>query len=435
MRAFDIGCLSLCAVLTACASSGPGPSRPDGGTCSVGNCLGCCQGNSCIDPPTAAACGSFGAVCAVCSPSQTCSSWGRCEAKPPGCSGCAGCCKNDLCYPGNTDAACGAGGGACADCSADSRTCNGATSTCQGSAGCSGCAGCCKNNQCSPGNTGAACGKGGVACVDCSASSKTCNAGGVCEAVASCGPASCNGCCSGGQCLGGSSDGACGKGGVGCVDCAASSKVCGSSSQACEATASCGPANCNGCCAAGGCRQGITVTECGANGAACSTCPQSFQLCTSGQCVVDPSSKWQVTAVSAVIGQSKVWDPWLIGNYQLPDAYFGMDINGCSQSHLEACGPAVDNSFTPNWNAVLKTNSGTTAILKASDLKASWCAFVGDSDGVSACTLPFETIGMCIVTVTDQELTQGSKTINACPNPNDSVNYVTALKLQFKNVP
>jgi hypothetical protein len=151
--------------------------------------------------------------------------------------------------------------------------------------------------------------------------------------------------------------------------------------------------------------------------------------------VVDPDSKWQVIAVSATVSQSKVWDPWLPAAYEPPDPYFGIDTNSCSISGLDGCGPSVNNTFTPSWNGAVKSVGLITLDFKASELKKGWCAFVGDADGTGACIVPFETIGLCTVSVSDQELVQGSKTIGSCPNPNDGVNYVSSLKLQFKHVP
>jgi hypothetical protein len=218
------------------------------------------------------------------------------------------------------------------------------------------------------------------------------------------------------------------------VDCAASSKTCGASGI-CEGVTGCGPSNCStGCCAGGACEQNPSKTACGTNGAACVSCPQSYHQCTGGKCVVDPDSDWQVIAVSATISQAKVWDPWLIGNSELPDPYFGIDIGGCSSLSLSGCGPSVDNTFSPVWNGAVKSMF-MTVNFKASELKAQWCAFVGDADGTGACTPPFETMALCSVSVTDQELVQGSKTISSCVNPGDGVTYVTNLQLQLKYAP
>ena len=139
--------------------------------------------------------------------------------------------------------------------------------------------------------------------------------------------------------------------------------------------------------------------------------------------MVDPASKWKVTAVSATIDQTKAWD----GSGGAPDPYFGIDWGGCTGWNLDKCGPWDKDTYTPVWNAEMGT-------VTAGTLKGSWCAFVFDGDSFKACLLPYQTMAQCTVVVTDADLAQGGKTVGTCPCP-DGNNYVTDLKLEFTYVP
>lgn len=208
------------------------PSRPpiflDGtsGSCTPSSCQGCCQGQTCVDPPVNAACGIGGLPCAPCPADKICQS-GSCIPGSGTCDSvtCAsGCCQNGQCVSGITNAACGKGGQPCTDCTLFSQTCDATSQTCQGSAACgpATCAtGCCQGNQCLPGNLDSACGQGGKACADCTSTSQSCNISTrICEGSTSCGPSTCaSGCCESGQCLSGTADSACGSGGAACQSC------------------------------------------------------------------------------------------------------------------------------------------------------------------------------------------------------------------------
>ena len=92
-----------------------------------------------MNPPTTAACGTAGAACTTCAPSQVCSA-GACVCDRTTCTGC--CNAGGLCVPA-TAQACGSQGGACAACAAG-LTCD-ATGKCACTpASCPG--GCCQAN-------------------------------------------------------------------------------------------------------------------------------------------------------------------------------------------------------------------------------------------------------------------------------------------------
>jgi hypothetical protein len=140
---------------------------------------GCCVGDICAFGDRANACGTGGAQCQNCAnqtPARVCDN-GKCQlptCSPANCKN--GCCSNNVCVTGTTDNACGQiGGGQCADCTDTNqqcvnrqcvgRRCN--ASTCPD--------GCCRGNSCESGFASNACGEGGAACANCTASSSYCN--------------------------------------------------------------------------------------------------------------------------------------------------------------------------------------------------------------------------------------------------------------------
>ncbi|MBL8951665.1 MAG: hypothetical protein JNK82_12865 [Myxococcaceae bacterium] len=94
-----------------------------------------------------------------------------------------------------------------------------------------------------------------------------------------CGPENCNGCCAGDACIAGDQPGACGRGGNVCQACASNDRCTGGACEGCNAN------NCAGCC-----RGSLCITEqnafvCGAAGEACRACPPLRAECSpSGEC-------------------------------------------------------------------------------------------------------------------------------------------------------
>lgn len=434
----DTACGQGGALCTDCAATGgtcQGQVCQGGKPCGPQTCQGCCQGGQCFSGADSNRCGTNGAPCQDCTESsKSCDPQsGTCVVgPPPSCSPTtcgSGCCQGNQCLPGNTNAACGKGGTACVDCTTLGKTCDTGAKTCTGPPpGCSpsSCTGCCKNNQCLPGADDAACGQGGVPCADCAASGKICGAQGACVQQPGCGPGSCPGCCDGTQCLGGSDNWACGTGGVPCQDCSAAGGTC--SGGSCSA-AGCGPGSCNGCCDGNTCLPGTSKAACGVGGATCKSCGKSFQICSSGFCEIDPSSNWVLKVIRASINQNKVWDSWLIGDSKMPDPYFGIDWDTCSKWSIDSpCTGAESNTFDPEWWYEIGT-------FTAQEIKGGWCAFVGDADGPGACLPPFESIGLCPIKVYDSELEQGGKTVYSCPHPDDGTNHITYLEFKFIHSP
>ena len=96
---------------------------PDAGQrqgCSNANCVGCCQGDTCMSGTTTGTCGIGGAACVTCQPRETCSG-GSCVAQTCDADSCPdGCCGVDnTCQAGDTVSACGGGGALCEICDSD----------------------------------------------------------------------------------------------------------------------------------------------------------------------------------------------------------------------------------------------------------------------------------------------------------------------------
>ncbi|MFO0663387.1 MAG: hypothetical protein U0174_05520 [Polyangiaceae bacterium] len=276
----NCGASRTCSAAThACIAGGCGPS----------NCDGCCLGNQCMKGVDGKNCGSAGQACTNCDASgQKCTPFsgvqgGRCEGTPS-CSpaNCKGCCTSDgKCVGGVDQVACGVGGASCKACGA-AEACN--AGKCEPSSKCNptNCTGdsCCFNDECVPGTGDTACGVGGAACQNCAGNNQTCSAG-KCVAP-TCSPATCpNGCCQAGFCVTGTQDDACGKGGLACNDCSANGRVCGAG-NVCQVP--CNAQTCgNGCCEGNTCRAGFGDARCGSGGAQCDNCTAKNQTCDINQ--------------------------------------------------------------------------------------------------------------------------------------------------------
>lgn len=322
--------------------------------CSFENCSGCCDGDVCVETPTATACGDGGGACTACGSGETCAG-GQCVAVND-CSNCDGCCINGTqCVPGNTVSACGAGGSACTTC-ASGTGCDGDTGTCQpircDATNCSGC--CTANGVCLTVDqqTTAACGADGDACATCPAAASDCVQG-TCVVDQPCLEVCNNGCCTAtGQCI----------------------------PYAAQDNTTCG---------------GDTGPE------VCSACTGQLS-CVGGGCVADIS--WRVSLVSAVIsatnGDGQAWDGGLAN--PLPDPYGAVALTG--DTFLDGFTPTIDNTTTPNWNHSFGN------YLQSDLLAQGLSVVIRDSDGLGL----FQTIGACDITITAAHLSAGSVTKPTC---------------------
>lgn len=302
------GALVLVLLGGGCGRTSLEPETLDSGTtstqCGPSTCPnGCCDASGvCRTGFDVRACGSVGGRCTDCVANgfTLCNANRVCGRDDPACSPSScptGCCATDegqrRCLSGTEGAACGRNGDACANCTTEGRACDVASRAC-GSTTCSpaNCNGCCVGDKCLPGDATTACGTRGAACDTC-ATGQVCRAasggGGVCEGTRTCGPANCGGCCNAaGQCVAGNDTTACGKGGQACSACGLNS-VCVRdglpNERTCQLQTTCGPTNCPGCCVGNQCVTATTPTACGTNGQQCKTCPTGQVCNASGTCV------------------------------------------------------------------------------------------------------------------------------------------------------
>ena len=325
---------------------------------------GCCDADGICQPGVSAiACGGngtacescpVGSECGSCPPGYSCPAERFCGCTPQSCP--TGCCAGGpfgafggTCQAGTVDSQCGSGGTRCEDCTQPSTACLNcpqSNSMAQGLMGqASVASGSCSNQQCvfppvstcldgcvdalgqcQPGASNTACGNGGQACEDCTASGIGCfrqqcvdlGDAGVCNAQ------SCpTGCCdyATGQCRQGITGTACGRSGADCQDCVLRGQIC-SNQQTCTAPnggLGCGAFNCNGCCDGNAnCVPVNSDTQCGFAGSRCVDCTGLGDRCASGACTAadggvacvqsctgccDVSGNCQLGAIDAECGQ------------------------------------------------------------------------------------------------------------------------------------
>src|SRR5579871_2208067 len=144
--------------------------------CNATSCTGCCDSTgTCVSGVTSNACGSSGTACAACGSNQTCLN-GTCQTQQQqgscGPSNCmSGCCAHNQCINPPTAAACGSGGGACVPC-AGGLVCQAGNCVSTGGCDSTNCGGCCTTaGQCITAETVSQCGNGtaGSLCAPCGA--------------------------------------------------------------------------------------------------------------------------------------------------------------------------------------------------------------------------------------------------------------------------
>lgn len=343
VRPHAVAVAALLLVAAACGGSEPPPNTTQ---CTFENCSGCCDGDQCVETPTATACGDGGGACTACGAGETCAG-GQCVAVAD-CSNCDGCCIGGTqCVPGNTVSACGSGGETCTTCGVGFG-CNGDTGDCEpircDASNCNGC--CTANGVCLTVDqqTTNACGTGGDACEVCSAGASGCVQG-TCVVDQPCLSVCTDGCCTAsGQCIPFAQQ---------------DSNQCGGDT---------GPETCGTC---------------------------SAQLsCVGGGCIADIS--WKVSLVSAEILQRSdtAWDTGPLTN-PLPDPYGGISLTG--DTFLDGFTPTIDNTLTPNWNHSFGN------YVQSELLAQGLSVVIRDSDGLGL----FETIGSCNVAITTAHLSAG----------------------------
>ncbi len=163
----------------------------------------------------------------------------------------------------------------------------------------------------------------------------------------------------------------------------------------------CTPATCtNGCCAGTTCITTLSAQQCGHGGGACQPCAPCDRCSVAGTCELDPTSLWDLWAVSATLNAidpnvkapaSTTWDldSGEVGG-TLPDPFVELDILAQPLITLGHTATIVDTLF-PNWTGLptaAQALLNPAAPLTASDLMGErWQIVVGDDDvGVANAT-------------------------------------------------
>jgi formylglycine-generating enzyme required for sulfatase activity len=252
---------------------GPGG---DGGDCNATNCGGgCCDGSTCVAPPTLSKCGAGGAACSVCSETaaDSCGADATCRCGSGPVCAAGRVCKGGQCRCGNAEA-CGKQGDQCVDgvckcgsgdaCAGAADTCVTGECRCGSDALCSGGTDRCTDGRCRCGEgepcsgTTDQCVKGSCLCGSsqpcagtadrCDSGTCRCGAGAACERAADT--------CAGGACRCGSGP-AC----SGTADsCAGGMCQCGNG-PACLFPKSCVNGICASCATAADCNDNLACTD------------------------------------------------------------------------------------------------------------------------------------------------------------------------------
>jgi hypothetical protein len=166
-----------------------------------------------------------------------------------------------------------------------------------------------------------------------------------------CSPETCSGCCMGGVCQAGVTTTGCGNGGTECVQCG-TGFICGAEQQ-CVANqpGTCDASNCAGCCIGSTCVEAPTKSACGIGGAACTQCAANNICNTEGQCVLNPLSKWRVSAIRAELTERDInAEEWDTIDGSAPDVFVLLHCPP-SNSPNSAQTPDVE-SYYPEWTTL-----------------------------------------------------------------------------------
>ena len=154
--------------------------------------------------------------------------------------------------------------------------------------------------------------------------------------------------------------------------------------------ARCTAMNCMGCCAGEVCVMPVSAQQCGAHGAACTTCGACQTCSAAGACEIDPSSQWTIVAAGAQVAMSPpgggTWDPAhgdeggtspdLFCEYENPAGDLTATTAGVTSTIVDVTSASWNQTITPSGVTV-----SASALMAA---KPAWRIWVGDED----CTRP-----------------------------------------------
>ena len=172
-------------------------------------------------------------------------------------------------------------------------------------------------------------------------------------------------------------------------------------------------------CSDGCCKDSTTCVrmrsamQCGAQGAACAACG-GCQICSAGQCRIDPASRWKIVGVSAQIDSSfRDRATGEIGG-TAPDPFCEYE-NPAGQVTTSTAGvtDTLIDTYKPVWNQEITPPGMTVAASTLMANSPTWQIWVGDDDG---CSGPGGCLGdvVCTIrqTITEAQLRAGQLVVN-----------------------
>jgi hypothetical protein len=143
--------------------------------------------------------------------------------------------------------------------------------------------------------------------------------------------------------------------------------------------------NCaDGCCSNNTCIRNRTAFLCGAQGASCSPCGGCQMCSATGQCRIDPASRWTIKAVSAELSGSG-WDRSFgeVGG-AAPDPFCEFE-NPAGQVSTTTTGTTdtITDTAKPTWNQVITPVGMTVSASTLMAANPTWQIWIGDDDGCS----------------------------------------------------
>ncbi len=163
---------------------------------------------------------------------------------------------------------------------------------------------------------------------------------------------------------------------------------------------SCNASNCGGCCSGDTCLAGNSAAACGAAGGLCVDCGPD-RLCSSGSCVIDPASRWDVVVVSvSVPSQTTTGEAWdALGGAPDPfvTVYVGSETNAVGRT------ATANDTFSANYGVVVGNGQRADAIL-------GYLGFQVSDEDVSA----HDWIGGCFITGITDAFSGGDR-VSECP--------------------
>ncbi len=150
---------------------------------------------------------------------------------------------------------------------------------------------------------------------------------------------------------------------------------CSYDTSACSAPVPCDATSCPfGCCVGDQCFLGTTTAACGIGGEQCETCNPCYQCgVSSGDCELDPDSKWAIVCIDATITTTNGGTSWDVDG-SAPDPYCGWESP--TGTPVTRTATQSDTRF-PVWDQQAANGISASTLLSGG---GAWSLFVYDED-------------------------------------------------------